>query len=281
MKLSKKYLLLLPLVTLTSCGYALNYIVEGNKYNSAVFKENYYQEFDPSLKNAVQGIQMEVTDFIEDINDIAKVDYDFISKKVDRDQYGQDYRMSNLDNSFNYGVQSKLFDGQMVCGGQNNHPERAYQLARVQTDKNGFSIRFSKESSELNYYALQFKATTDNTVKCYKVNSDEYAKNDQEQQHNSTVTITSSFYTKDGDIIKKNDFTSTILFDGKSTNDGTFYKFYAFNFKALDMSLSRVIGFSISYEFDDELINWNKTKGIDIDYSLMLYELFLPGTTWN
>ena len=36
----KKFLLLLPMIALTSCGYSLSYLVEGNKYNSPVFKEN-------------------------------------------------------------------------------------------------------------------------------------------------------------------------------------------------------------------------------------------------
>ena len=286
MKSLKKLLCFLPLIALTSCGYAKDYIVEGNKYNSPNFSENYYREFDVSLKDAKQGLDVNVENdyFITNIADLGKVDYDYIDvepDEIDTDEYGEKHKMNKIDNLFNYGVQSKLFDGQMICGGQNGHPERAYQLARVQIDSNGFAIRFSKESSELHYFALQFKATTDNTVAAYKVNSGEPAKSDRDMFHNSTVTLHTHLYTKDGDEVVKNTFTSTIDFDNKLTNDGWGYKFYAFSFDALDISLSRVIGFGVTYEYEDDLINWNKTKGVDIDYSLMLYEMFLPGTTWK
>ena len=286
MKMNKKFLCLLPLIALTSCGYAKDYIVMGDKYVSYNFSENYYREFDKSLLNAKKGLDIEVTNFITKLTDISKVDYNFLDvdpETIDTDEFGQDYKMSNIDNMFNYGVQSKLFDGQMVCGGQNGHPERAYQLARVQIDSDGFAIRFAKESSELHYFALQFKATTDNTVeKCYKVNSDQEARSDREMFHNSTVELRTNIYTKEDDTVVKNTFTSTIVFDNNNTNNGSHYKFYAFNFDAIGVSLSRVIGIGFDYKFDDELVNWNKTEyNIDINYSLMLYELFLPGTTWK
>ena len=269
----KKYLLLLPLVALTSCGYSLDYIVEGNKYNSPVFADNYYRHWDDELKNAKPGLVNNIDDPITSFSDLFKIDADVFEKYKTADDYGEDYKMNLVDDMFNYGYQSKLFDGQVQCLGY-------YQLARVQIDDKGFSMRFSKEGNNLDYFAMQFKATTDNTQECYKVGSDELARSDYEMFHNSAVNLTVSLYTKDdSNTIRKNDFVVTLNFDNNTTNYGSYYKFLAFSIK--EYNLSRLVGVSFTYTYEDELVNWNKQKGIDVDYSLMLYEVFLPYTNWH
>ena len=269
----KKYLLLLPIVALTSCGYSLDYIVEGNKYNSPVFSENYYRHWDNELKNAKQGQVVNVDNYITSFSDLFKLDASVYDKYAVADEYGDEYKMNLVDDMFNYGYQSKLFDGQVQCLGY-------YQLARVQIDEEGFSMRFSKEGSGLDYFAMQFKATTDNTATCYKLNTDELAQRDADMFHNSVVYLTVSLYTKnDNNEIIKNDFKVEVDFFNNTTNYGSYYKFLAFSLK--DYNLSRLVGLSFTYTVDDELINWNKTKGVDIDYSLMLYEVFFPYTNWQ
>ena len=269
----KKYLLLLPIVALTSCGYSLDYIVEGNKYNSPVFSENYYRHWDNELKNAKQGQVVNVDNYITSFSDLFKLDASVFDKYAVADEYGDEYKMNLVDDMFNYGYQSKLFDGQVQCLGY-------YQLARVQIDEEGFSMRFSKEGSGLDYFAMQFKATTDNTATCYKLNTDELAQRDADMFHNSVVYLTVSLYTKnDNNEIIKNDFKVEVDFLNNTTNYGSYYKFLAFSLK--DYNLSRLVGLSFTYTVDDELINWNKTKGVDIDYSLMLYEVFFPYTNWQ
>ena len=269
----KKYLLLLPIVALTSCGYSLDYIVEGNKYNSPIFSENYYSHWDQELVNAKQGLNIDVVDNITSFSDLFKIDASVYDKYKTSDDYGEEYKMNLVDDMFNYGYQSKLFDGQVQCLGY-------YQLARIQIDNNGFSMRFSKEGNNLDYFAMQFKATTDNTAKCYILNTDELATRDADMFHNSTVHLTVSLYTKNDDNhIVKNNFNTTIDFNNNTTNYGSHYKFLAFSLK--EYNLSRLVGISFEYTVDDELVDWNKQKGIDIDYSLMLYELFLPYTNWH
>lgn len=269
----KKYLLLLPIVGLTSCGYSLDYIVEGNKYNSPVFSENYYRHWDNELKNAKLGQTIDVENNITHFSDLFKLDASVYDKYSTADDYGDEYKMNLVDDMFNYGYQSKLFDGQVQCLGY-------YQLARVQIDDKGFSMRFSKEGNGLDYFAMQFKATTDNTATCYKLNTNELAERDADMFHNSVVTLTVSLYTKnDNNEIMKNDFVVEVDFDNNTTNYGSHYKFLAFSLKEYD--LSRLVGLSFTYTVEDELINWNKTKGVDIDYSLMLYEVFLPYTNWH
>ena len=278
MKFKVKTLHILPILALTSCGQSVNYLVEGNRYNSPVFSENFYRHWDSELKEVdnshTVNHDLAEGEFITSFSDLYKYDENvLVSGYGSADDYGQDYKMNSVNDMFNYGYQSKLFDGQVQCLGY-------YQLARVQTDPNGFSMRFSKESDKLDYFAMQFKATTDNTADCYKVNSEEKATSDGEMFHDSTVNLTVSLYTKnDKNEIVRNSFNSTIEFNNKSTNNGSRYVFYAFQLK--DYNLDRLIGVSVNYTFEDELVSWNKTKGIDVDYSLMIYEMFMPYTSWH
>ena len=295
MKKVSKYIFLLPLVTLVSCGASFDYLVKGNKYVSSVFIENYYNHWDSELKNAKKEEEKNVDEIaITSFSDLYKVDPNVASGVVSYtnvDDYGADYKMNSQDDSFNYGYQSKLFDGQMVCGAQNYHPEYAYQLGRIQTSSKGFSVRFAKESDYLHYFALQFKASTNDQIDCYPVGSDtissygttieEHNIHDAKMKHNSTVSLKTIIYTKTNKGIVGHPYVSTISFNGNKTNDGHYYVFHAFSLE--DENLTRAVG--VSFEFtvvDDDLLAWNRNKGIDnIDYALFLYEVFLPYTYWH
>ena len=284
----KKYLLLLPMVIVTSCGASVDYLVPGNKYNSPIFTENYYTHWDSELKNAKKLEEKDVTDVsITKFNDLDRIDPNVATGIVSFDsdiQYGAAYKMNSVDDSFNYGYQSKLFDGQVVCGGY-------YQLSRIQTNESGFSARFAKESDELHYFAMQFKATTNDTLDCYPVDENvissygtsiaEHNAHDAKIMHNSTIELKTTIYTRTSKGIVGHPYVSTIVFDNNNTNKGTYYVFFAFSLE--NEGLSRAVG--VSFEFtviEDELIEWNKQKGIDnIDYALFLYELFLPYTYWH
>lgn len=267
-----KYSLLLPLVALTSCGYSLEYIVPGNIYLSPVFVENYYDHWDKEFVNLVDNDPVDLGDendgkFIKSIKDVAKVDknlivdnpYAELYEAAALDQYGLDMNLISYDSSFNYGVQSKLFDGETRC-------KSRYQRVRVQTRDTGFSVRFSKESDELTYFAFVFKAAVDYTKPAYQ----QYV-----GHHNSTITeLHISIYTKEGLKIVNNEFVGhNIEIDGNSTNAEKYY-FYAFDLT--EYELSRAVGFSISYDYVDE-----KASQYELDYSLFIYEAFLPYTYWH
>ena len=272
-----------------SCGTSIDYLVPGNKYNSPIFTENYYRHWDKELKNARKVEAKDVTEFsITKFTDLDQIDPNVATGIVsfaNANEYGAAYKMNGVDDSFNYGYQSKLFDGQMVCGAQNYHPEYAYQLGRIQTDSNGFSVRFSKESDDLHYFAMQFKASTNNQFDCYPVNSDTISlatdgDHDSLLTHASVIELTVSIYVKTNKGIVAHPYVSTIEFPNHSTNNGGYYVFYAFSLE--DEELSRAVGVSFTFTYEDELIEWNKTKGIDnIDYALFLYEMFLPYTYWH
>ena len=273
----KKLLLLLPAVAITSCGYSLSYLVEGNKYNSPVFKENYYQHWDKEFENVTPTIDEDVTGkTIEKFSDIGLLDQRAaLSGYRNAEEYGAAYKMNRTDELFNYGVQSKLFDGQVICGG-------FYQLSRVQVDEDGFSVALSKESSELTYIAMQFKTTTDNTIKCQKIGDTEIKYHDDADLfHESTITLHTSLYFKnDENKIESYNLKKTIV--NKNTNEGNSYIFYGIDLR--EYNISRLVGFSINYTIDeDKLINWNIEHGgpTNIDYAMFLYEVFIPYTTWH
>ena len=215
-----------------------------------------------------------------------------ITLKLILEEFANDFKMNSVDDSFNYGYQSKLFDGQMVCGGQNGRPEYAYQLGRVQINRNGFSIRFSKESTDLHYFALNFKASTDNTKKCYPVDGTTLATTDTQLFHNSKINLTITLYNKTLNGIEGYPFSMDVEFSNKHTNDGHYYTFIAFDLE--DYELSRLVGVSLEFTvLEDALISYNEgktyieggeTKNVDLtidDYALFLYELFFPYTSWN
>ena len=283
-------LLLLMLPALASCGgFSLDYIVKGNKYMSADFNENYYEHWDDELKTAEHAKTFTDTDtqFIEDFDDVGLIDQNLLldNPYSDVEEYGKDYRLNKTNEIFNYGVQSKLFDGISYCRSR-------FQRVRVQSRKSGFSVRFSKESDELNYFAIHFKATTNNQIQAYKVGTNELGNKDQDYFHTSSFDLTISLYVKDNqNKIVAYDFKKNVLFDGVTNNGAELnYKFLAFNAKEIgteQFTISRVVGFSVTFDnLNDELIKWNNENHPDIkisedDYALFIYEVFMPYTYWH
>ena len=269
----KRLFIIAPLFALASCGgYSVQYLVEGNKYNSPVFGENYYTHWDSDLKNCENVVEHKIEEDhrILSFKDIGKIDRQLAVDnpyKVVSD-YGPDYCLSSYDESFNYGVQSKLFDGKVYCEGYTTR-------RRVQIDNKGFSVRFAKESEELSYFAVNFKAAidfTDQRVRDYFPTTD--------LGHKSVLnSLTVSIYLKNDNeqIVKHNFVTENIVIP--ATNQEAYY-FYAFDLTKFE--LSRMIGFSMEYDFTDDVVQaLKKEDEPDVLYSLFLYEVFLPYTFWH
>lgn len=298
-----KYLLLLPLTGIISCGYSTSYLVEGDKYTSANFKENYYTHWDNELKSAHKEDVVDVSDpylytysFSEGysvLENIGDVDPNFIGHDPIMETYGAEYKMVDVDDSFRYGYQSKLFDGQMVCGAQNGKnglngtPDYSYQKGRVQIKQSGFSVRFSKESSGLHYFAMQFKTSTDNTSYDLTPLPETASKlGDAKFFHKSIIDLSVTLYTKDSNGINGYPFKAHVDLTGKIgdnylTNNGHCYTFLAIDLA--EYKLTRLIGVSVDFEvLEDNLIEYNTSSGITYDdYALFLYEMFFPYTSWN
>ena len=289
-----KLLLLVPVFSLSACGYSLREIYNGNAYNDVVFNNNFYREHDEKMeKKAMVLPEAELnkdTDYVfrnfEESNfaeycEPHSREYDYNDNKgyfdENKKQYGEANKLSLVDSSFKRGYISKLFDGQMFCDGD-------YQLARVQIDENGFSKAFSKELSQSDYFAMNFKASLDYTV------------------HNFVSASKSEIDLKIGFYIKGTGNKYTLKqvkyhLDNVPTNTGdghdfNSYVFFGFSLKNID--ITRCAGISIGYELLDckgvyynsetktnTTLTMSEIKSEGISHSLMIYEVMFPHSTWH
>ena len=293
MKNSKCIFYLLPLIAcISSCGYDLKEVYRQDAYNSPVFEENYYTNYDSKINpdnenNAIRDV------FLQEIDDSFSVSttyeeakangidedmskdieytasdgttkvyhgldyiYDFDEKK----DYGPNKRMNKVDSIFSYGYLSKLYDGQMFCNGY-------YQLARVQINERGFGVLYEKEMTSCDYIGISFKASVDYTNPEIHVPS-----------HTCKFRFYISFYKRDGskfDVVKTYfDFENVLTNHGEPANR-EHYLFYAF--KLDQLNLERIAGYSLSYD----LIEDEYTTNYGLQHSLMIYEVLLPNSTWR
>ena len=302
---------ILPLVAfLSSCGYGLKEYYNGNAYATGDFQQDYYKEWDSriDLNNPKNKIISSEEHRLDEDNDYVFKNYDDPNFALcDRDAkekglintYNSDYypndedrylnigygptrKLSRQDNSFRYGYVSKLFDGQMYCHGR-------YQYARVQIDESGFGCVFSKETNLDTYFALNLKASYDYTK--YEICDFSVYPGSTGNIPNgimSGVDLKVSFYCKtDKGFIKKS-FLYEI--DDLTTNGFESAEIYTlFGFRTSRYELNRVAGLSIEFTFDREDINKNPMRDLKdkegnpykLDYSLMLYEVFMPFTIWK
>lgn len=291
-----KALLLLPALLLASCGLSLNDIYQGDTFNSPVFKRNYYSTWDKGLESfkGVDGTLKESNKVFRTYNEFIKTGLDenaavwdyFWLPKYDsiynkENYYSYHRKMSMYDDTFNNRYLSKLYDGQMFCGGD-------YQLSRVQIDKDGFGQYFAKEGKSAKYFASNFKASidfTDTNLLTDIYNADPSVFPSYPSfVHYSSINLTVSIYTLENQKITKYDYINELtgMYTNKSeTFTGLEYEFFGFSLENLPTN-SHIVGYSMNYTFDDPVVNAAKEKlGRDLDYSLMLYEVMFPFTSWN
>lgn len=292
LKIKNKIGLLLLVGVLTSCGYGLREVYNGDAYNSPIFSENYYRiynsEIDPANPNnkinSTENIRLDKNSdavaltyktakmlsldsdmsFLEYVDYYSKDDPESIGKR-----YGPTKKMSRVDSSFSYGYVSKLFDGQMFCNGY-------YERARVQVDENGFGTIFQKEIVDQGngYFALNFKGAANSKSGSTTIKG-----------HMSQIDLHISFFLRDGSGFKKT--TVSYVIDevpvryNESYDNKYGYVFFAFKLDRIDVE--RCAGISISYDLladvDDEGNDYKNNT--DIEHALLLYEMMMPYCTWR
>lgn len=287
---------------LTSCGYGLEELYDGDAYNSPIFEKNYYRVWDDELVNNITNPNAEEIelDYEEnkvflsyygdehfhilepkraesntpDENNPGLLTYDGIDASVADYYYGPNKCLSKIDDSFKYGYISKLFDGQMFCGGK-------FQLSRVQIDEAGFGKLFEKECVSAKYFAMNFKASSDYTQK-----NDNPATNN----HRSEINLKIGFYLANNNGFEKKVYTyklqdieGNLTTKSVPTNTGDdrepaycSYIFFGFELGST-IDISRCRGISVSYELLKDPDKENK----GLDYALMLYEILLPDSIWH
>ena len=289
MKNKFKFLLLAPTLLLTGCGYGLKEIYPGTVYISVDYYENFYREWnkeinyhssDSKVENIVEEpYQLDAekdhvfTKFGEENFAYNQPDYEKYSYTSDiyeppegKLSYGQTFALNKSETSLKYGYTSKLFNGQMFCN-------MTYEISRVQIDESGFGMKFNKEIDKYTYFALNFKASID------------YRRDGVSTRipaHNSKINMLVNFYCKT-DNQKFHRIPVTYCIDNIKTNmgdtfDGSNYVFFGFDLS--NIKIDRCVGISIEYQLlSDDYITAHPNEGWT--HCLLLYELFLPGSTWH
>lgn len=293
MKLSRfKLLLIAPSLILTSCGYGLKEVYNGIPYNSSVFVENYYKVWDKRINPYVQGnsiTETKETYALTEENDNVFISIQDNTFKECDDQwatytyedrepeeglnglkmYGPTVAMINLDDSFRYGVVSKMFDGQMFCNGD-------FQRSRTQVEPtngnegNGFGALLSKELNNGSYFMMNFKCAV---VKADDTTVDSHIMSD--------LNLKIGFYLKNS-----NGYTYVPLtyhIEDVPTNSGDSHSsasYRCFGFSLENIPHERLIGFSIQYEKISD--DYSKTHPEEETlHAMMLYEVSFPYSTWH
>ena len=284
-----KFLLLSPTLLICACGYGLKEVYPGSVYNSVDYYENFYRIWDEDIayhteKSKVDNIDENVyilnketdhvfTSFNSDNFAYVQSDYDKYSYASDiyeppegKLSYGQTFALSKSEPSFKYGYVSKLFNGQMFCNG-------SYEIARVQIDEDGFGMKFNKEIDKYSYFALNFKASLDYRKDGVNTNL---------PSHTSKVNLLINFFCKtDNQKLHRVPVSYTI--DNIKTNsgetiDGSNYIFFGFDLS--NIKIDRCTGISIEYQLlEDEYLAAHPDE--EWTHCLLLYELFLPNSTWH
>ena len=317
-KLLNKFLLIIPSLVLTSCGYGLKEIYKGVPYASYDFEENYYEvwkgdinyknissskitktEQERVLDNDKDKVFTKTFDVEGETNyfkfcEPAWQEYAYTYDKEDPKEggtkaYGPSVCLGNIDKSFKYGVSSKLFDGQMFCNGdfQNSRTQvGASNLPNAARTANhtGFGLTFEKECNYSEYFMCNFK--------CSVIT-------DQSQNlgyQTTDLTLKLGFYLKNDTGYTYVPVTYRINEVPTNSGDdhflepysGRYSSYVCFGFKLNDgsevtkdcLNLNRLAGFSFEYIHNSDTYT-SAHAGENISHAVMLYEVALPHSTWH
>ena len=251
--MKNRFLLLLPIFTLTACGQGVFDIAAPTKLDhSGTWNDNYYTVFDKELKE----------------REVTKVTLDKINNKVFREygddnfrllepnydqytiydympnSYGEVFKYSRYSESVKYGFTSKLFDGQMNCNGD-------YEGARIQINEDGFSGSFGRTLNSASYLYLHFKSAIDFKNPALVPSS-----------HYSNITIRLTFYKDDSATEYSYPLTDI------PSNFGDGYTFFGFSLEGID--IKGVKHYAISYTLDYDPL---KEEEPSVGHALFMYEL--------
>ena len=161
----KLSLLLLGAIALSGCAKTERLYPE-NKYNSPIFDENYYIDWEgvDQIQATDGGVRNPTADFSiqSEMSYVTIGGKQMMNSKNEpakwggskEDQFGYANNVSKVEKKFNYGVTSNLFDGRVRCEG-------SYQKSRVQVDKSGFAMYFPKALKQAKYLAFACRGGTD------------------------------------------------------------------------------------------------------------------------
>ena len=296
-----KIILFAPALLLSSCGYGVKEVYQGIPYNSSNFVENYYNVWDSSINPYSSDNKIKETAETLELSDQNKLfytlndtnfheldsgwpTYNYVYDKMEPTDgtkaYGPAVKLSNYDNSFKYGVISKMFDGQMFCNGD-------FQNARTQVEsmnqdeKKGFGVLFSKECNDASYFMMNFKCSvvteSSQNLVSGKSNFELYVsfvlKTDSGYKYVPTKTVVENVPTNSGDDHDESR-PESVRFTGRNGS------YVCFGFSVKELNLNRLIGFTVQYKLlsDTVSVQYPTEKAY---HAIMLYEASFPHTTWH
>lgn len=280
----KQKILFLCLVSLTLVGCSKTSELYGkSQYNSVNFDENYYLNWDKVDEIEINNrpINYNVDYKVQKSNEnsgvidlkIGSQNYNpendvYIDKyaEVHDKEFGYNHCMSKTTNNkdFKYGVTSKLFDGRVWCEG-------LYNLSRVQVNKSGFAMRFTKYLLDAKYLAFSVRGGTD------FLDSEEFGR------HNITIDFVWSFYRLNGDAYERINYNFKNLNIPVDNNTETAFVFAGPGFMDFAYEIGKSEAFSIEwscYDLPDNVTDDYRIKEKH-HLSLMLYELIIGESVWS
>lgn len=272
----KRKLLCLGIACLVLAGCSkTNELYGRSQYNSSVFDENYYTSWDGvdkinSKEVSGQYSQLkvqrsgEIVDLKYGENDYNpdKLPYVFKTDKNKEFGYNNCLSKSTKNKEFKYGITSKLFDGRVRCEG-------LYQLSRVQLNKTGFAMKFSKYLLNAKYLALSLRGGSDF---------------EKPLEKDLSFNLVWSFYhqTEDGYCkvsFKLNDVSIPV----DSNSETAFVSFMPSMFE--DFSYEIATSEAMSFEWSCNNLPENTSDDFNEKekhhLSLMLYEMFIGESEWR
>lgn len=257
-------------IALTGCSKT-NELYGKNQYNSVNFDENYYTSWDgvdeiDSNEINVQPSQLkvqrsgEIIELKNGVNNYNPQGLPYISTFDKDKEFGYNNCLSKFtkNKEFKYGVTSKLFDGRVRCEG-------LYQLSRVQLNKTGFAMQFSKYLINAKYLAFSVRGGSNLKT---PLNRD------------LSFNLVWSFYRKTG--YKVNFILNNIQIPVDSNSETAFVSFMPF--MGEDFSYEINMSYGMSFEWSCNNLPENTSDDFNEKekhhLSLMLYEMFIGESEW-
>ena len=296
--MKNKHLILL-FIPFVLCGCAkTSELYVGNAYDTGNFETNFYSEHEDIDKvniNNVYEVNTNGNHYISNpsygqeikgLKDDDKVNKDgknyewrFDTPIDDAEKgYGPSNNLTSIDNAFAYGFLSRLYDGRVRCDGY-------YANSRVQIDKSGYGTFFPRQMVTSKYFAISLRGQTS----CEGfVNA------------STNIDVNVKFYKKlatnayDVFSITMNE----VNIPSNTGGEASLLLFY-FNDVLLQPGISLIneftdiVGMEVFFTLNDIISsnpNDKATYGVPSDdrhtennphFSLMIYEVLLPKSTWR
>lgn len=267
----KPFVFILAAFTLASCAKT-NLLYGENTYNSPIFDENYYTEWDgvdkleKKLDSSSTGLYNNLFFSSKDeikINNKTIKEYTWGGDK--EKQFGYNNNLSKTEEKFSYGITSKLFDGRVRCEG-------LYQKSRVQLDKSGFAIFFPKLLVSTKYLGFGCRGGT--TYPDQRFSSEKLK-----------INFTWSFYIhlengKYHKVTYKLNNVEIPVDNGGNTAFVNFSPYIGDSFDELVGAAAMSFSWESAEPLPSDLTDDYKDKTKE-HLALMLYEVFIGDSTWH